>query len=73
MRVTQSSADLLSAFSKQLFVGSPPPSNLAFALSMQPPVFGSGGLTGVSAFCWHLSSEPTFFDMHLFLLARHFF
>src|SRR5262249_47175581 len=73
LTVTQSAGDdLFSAFLKQLFDGSAGgPSNLALALSRQPPKLGSVDLPGVSAFCWHLSSEPAFLDMHLFLLARH--
>src|SRR5262249_5345520 len=67
----QSWPGLFSSFSKHPLVGSAPPVNLSFALVTQPPKFGSVGLKGVSAFCWHLSSEPAFFAMHLFLLTRH--
>jgi hypothetical protein len=68
----QSFGFLFSSFSKQPLVGSRPPLNFAFALSMQPPAFGSAGFPGVWASWWHLRSPFRYFETHFFLPAPHF-
>src|SRR5262249_34707157 len=69
--VSQSLPLLFSSFSKQPFVASAPPSNLAFTLSTHPLVFGSAGLPGVCASCWHLRRPATLPAMHFFLDTPH--
>src|SRR5262249_8320267 len=61
------SGPLASAFPKQPSA----PRNLSLALPRHMSAFASGVFPGVSAFWWHLRSESTFFDTHLFLATRH--
>src|SRR5262245_54589789 len=58
-----------SSFAKHPFSGSTPPSNFAFALSMQ--LLSLGETPFDSAFWWHLRRATSFVDRHFFLPAEH--